>query len=49
VTDTLAKEAAIGNPSPKALMYLTQANAAFAAGGYKAAYGLYRQAYTYGR
>jgi hypothetical protein len=49
VTDTLAKEAAIGNPSPKALMYLTQANAAFAAGRYKAAYGLYRQAYTYGR
>jgi hypothetical protein len=49
VTDTLAKEAAVGNPSPKAMTYLTQANAAFAAGTYKTAYALYRKAYGYGR
>jgi hypothetical protein len=49
VTETLAKEAAVGNPSPKAMIYLTQANAAFTAGTYKTAYGLYRKAYTYGR
>src|SRR6185437_417058 len=49
VTETLAKEAAVGNPSPKAMIYLTQANAAFTAGTYKTAYQLYRKAYTYGR
>ena len=49
VTETLAKEAAVGNPSPKAMIYLTQANAAFTAGTYKTAYLLYRKAYTYGR
>jgi len=49
VTETLAKEAAVGNASPKAMTYLTQANAAFAAGNYKTAYGLYRKAYGYGR
>ena len=49
VTETLAKEAAVGNPSPKALSDLAQANAAFAAGTYKTAYGLYRKAYTDGR
>src|SRR6266498_3974392 len=47
VTETLAKEAAVGNASPKAMTYLTQANAAFAAGNYKTAYGLYRKAYGY--
>jgi hypothetical protein len=49
VTETLAKEAAVGTPSPKALIYLTQANAAFTAGTYKAAYVLYAKAYGYGR
>jgi len=49
VTETLAKETAVGTPSPKALIYLTQANAAFTAGTYKTAYGLYRKAYGYGR
>jgi hypothetical protein len=49
VTETLAKEAAVGNPSPKAMIYLTQANAAFTAGTYKTAYALYRKAYGYGR
>ena len=47
VTETLAKEAAVGNPSTKAMTYLNQANAAFAAGTYKTAYGLYRKAYGY--
>jgi hypothetical protein len=49
VTETLAKEAAVGNPSPKALIYLTQANAAFTLGTYKTAYDLYGKAYAYGR
>jgi hypothetical protein len=49
VTETLAKEAAVGNPSPKAMIDLTQANAAFTVGTYKTAYGLYRKAYTDGR
>jgi len=49
VTETLAKEAAVGNPSPKAMTYLDAANAAFAAGQYKTAYGLYRKAYVYER
>ena len=49
VTETLAKEAAVGNPSPNAMSDLTQANAAFTAGAYKTAYGLYRKAYTDGR
>ncbi|HEX7312107.1 MAG TPA: hypothetical protein VF232_13110 [Gaiellaceae bacterium] len=49
VTDTLAKQAAVGNPSPKAMTDLIQANAAFTAGTYKTAYGLYRKAYTDGR
>lgn len=49
VTETLAKETAVGNPNPKAMTYLTQANAAFAAGQYKTAYANYRKAYGYGR
>jgi hypothetical protein len=49
VIDTLAKQAAIGNPSSQAISYLTQANTAFTAGAYKLAYGFYRKAYTYGR
>jgi TolA-binding protein len=49
VIDTLAKEAAVGNPSLKAMAYLAQANAAFTAGTYKTAYALYRKAYGYGR
>ena len=45
VTDTLTKEAAIGNPTAKALTLLTAANDAFASGQYKAAYALYAKAY----
>ena len=45
VKDTLAKEAAVGNPSAQAAGFLDQANAAFAAGQYKTAYTYYAKAY----
>jgi hypothetical protein len=45
VTETLAKRAAVGNPSPTAMTFLGLANAAFAAGQYKTAYVNYRKAY----
>jgi hypothetical protein len=45
VTETLAKRAAVGNPSQTAMTFLGLANAAFAAGQYKTAYVNYRKAY----
>ena len=45
VTETLAKRAAIGNPSAQAMAFLVSANAAFAAAEYKTAYVNYRKAY----
>ena len=45
VTETLAKRAAVGNPSAQAMAFLVSANAAFAAGEYKTAYVNYRKAY----
>ena len=45
VTETLAKRAAVGNPSAQAMAFLASANAAFAAGEYKTAYVNYRKAY----
>ena len=45
VTETLAKRAAVGSPILQATAFLNSANAAFAAGEYKAAYVNYRKAY----
>jgi hypothetical protein len=45
VTETLAKRAAVGNPSAQATAFLNSANAAFAAGEFKTAYVNYRKAY----
>lgn len=45
VTESLAKRAAVGNPSAQATAFLNSANAAFAAGEFKTAYVNYRKAY----
>jgi hypothetical protein len=47
VTDTIAKSATLGTPNAQAASFLGSANAAFAAGHYKAAYKLYAQAYGF--